>query len=85
MLFYTGWNEYCVAGEGGKDYVYNSFILVKKPGWPSPSVEAMQYLYERGVVCVGTDGPSMGAAHEGAPVHWYGLGKGILYVESHGL
>jgi kynurenine formamidase len=39
------------------------------PGWPAPEVPIMNQLLERGVRCVGTDGPSMGSAHDGGPAN----------------
>jgi kynurenine formamidase len=36
----------------------------------------VELLLERGVLCVGTDGASIGAAHDAAPVHLLGLGAG---------
>ncbi len=82
VLFRSGWDKFYVEGEEGKKFAYNALILQQGPGWPSPGVEAMELLIERGVRCVGTDGVSMGAAHCGMPVHLAGLSKGLLYVES---
>ena len=51
------------------------------PGWPAPSAEAVEYLYDQGVRTLATDGPSIGAAHEGMSMHYAGLGRGMVYVE----
>lgn len=82
VLFYTGWDKYYLPGPEGKKYFYNPVVKGKGPAWPAPGVEAMQYLYEKGVRCVGTDGASMGSNQDGAPVHLYGLAKGLVYVEA---
>jgi 2-polyprenyl-6-methoxyphenol hydroxylase-like FAD-dependent oxidoreductase len=52
------------------------------PTTSSPDVECVSLLLDRGVRCLGTDGPSMGAAHGGAPVHVAGLGGGMVFAES---
>ncbi|MDD3169245.1 MAG: cyclase family protein [Eubacteriales bacterium] len=82
VLFRSGWDQFYVKGEEGKKFAYNPLIKQEGPGWPSPGVEAMELLIQRGVRCVGTDGTSMGAAHCGMPVHLAGLSKGVLFVES---
>ena len=82
VLFYTGWDKYYLPGEAGKAFAFNPLIAQTGPGWPSPNPETAEYLNERGVVCMGTDGTSIGAAHEGIPVHLAGLSKGMLNVES---
>jgi kynurenine formamidase len=55
----------------------------KSEGWPAPTAEAMIYLAEKGVKCVGIDAPSMGAvtSKEAIQTHWAGLSRGINYVE----
>lgn len=44
----------------------------------------MRLIMERGVRCVGTDGASMGSAHDGAGVHYAGLAERVAYVEALG-
>lgn len=82
VLFYSGWDRFYVEGEEGKDYSYNALVTKSGPGWPSPNDETIEWLYERGVRCVGTDGVSIGASHDGVPAHVAGLSKGMLYVEN---
>lgn len=50
------------------------------PGWPAPTPAAIEWLRERGVVCVGTDGLWIGPAGDGA--HLPGLAKGMTFVEA---
>ena len=34
----------------------------RSEGWPAPGPEAVVYLAEKGIRCVGTDGPTLGGA-----------------------
>ncbi len=85
VLFRTDWDAlYYKAGLEGRAYTYKVVVTREAPGWPAPNVPCMQYLFDRGIKCVGIDAPSMGASHDGAPVHVYGLGAGMLFIESLG-
>lgn len=81
VLFASGWDRHYVEGDAGSRYVDDVLVAKTHAGWPAPAIPAMQLLYERGVRCVGTDGPSMGSAHDGGPVHVWGLSRGMIYVE----
>lgn len=82
VLFRSGWDSRYVAGEAGSAYCADALVTKTGPGWPAPEPPAMQVLLDRGVRCVGTDSPSMGSAHDGAPVHVLGLSSGAVYVEA---
>ncbi|MFD9864835.1 cyclase family protein [Streptomyces alboflavus] len=81
VLLHTSWDRHYRRGAEGSRYLHDVIVTRSAPGWPAPSVAAMAHLIERGVRCVGIDAPSMGAAHDGVPVHVRGLGSGVLYVE----
>lgn len=81
VLLRTGWDRHYVRGEGGARYVHDVVVTARQPGWPAPSVPTIELLLERGVLCVGTDAPSMGPADDGRPVHVRGLGAGAVFVE----
>jgi len=81
VLFRTGWDRHYRRGPEGGAYVHDVVVTGSRPGWPAPSVATMDLLLARGVRCVGIDAPSMGAAHDGAPVHVRGLTGGAVYVE----
>ncbi len=81
VLFLTGWDEHYVPDPEGAHYVRDPLMRKLGEAWPAPDVDAMLYLHSRGIRCVGTDGPSMGAAHDGAPVHHEGLSRGMRYIE----
>lgn len=82
VLLRSGWDRRYLAGADGADYCHNVLITGTAPGWPAPEPPLMQLLIDRGVRCVGTDGASMGSAHDGAPVHLLGLGAGVAFVEA---
>lgn len=81
VLLRTGWDAYYREGSEGAAYLTGPLVTKNSPAWPAPNPDAMLLLHERGVRLVGTDGPSMGSAHEGAPVHQEGLSRGMVYVE----
>lgn len=81
VLFRTDWDDRYRPMPEGSAYVFDPFVLAKGGGWPTPGIAALQLLLDRGVRTVGLDGVSVGAAHDGAPPHQFGLGKGMLYLE----
>ena len=81
VLLASGWDRHYVEGAAGTRYVDDVLVAKTHPGWPAPDVPAMELLHARGVRCVGTDAPSMGSAHDGGPVHVWGLSRGMVYVE----
>jgi isatin hydrolase len=86
VLFRTRWDRHYRPGEAGNAYCFDALVAKTGPGWPAPEVPIMNELLDRGVRCVGTDGPSMGSAHDGGPVHVAGLSAGAVFVEAlHGL
>jgi kynurenine formamidase len=82
VLLRTGWDRYYLPGPEGSRYCSDALITRSGPGWPAPDVPVMEELLARGVRCVGTDAPSMGPAHDGAPVHVAALSRGAVFVEA---
>lgn len=82
VLFRTRWDRYYRPGEEGSRYCFDALVTRTGPGWPAPDVPIMTELLDRGVRCVGTDAPSMGSVHDGAPVHVEGLRRGAVYIEA---
>jgi isatin hydrolase len=81
VLFRSGWDSRYRRMPDGSAYAEDVTIRRSSTGWPAPSVDAMRLLLERGVRCVGTDAPTMGAAHDGVPVHVAGLSAGAVFIE----
>lgn len=52
-------------------------------GWPAAEASAVAYLVEKGVRCIGTDGPQLGSIRrdEALPVYWYAGSRGVCLVE----
>lgn len=80
-LLRSGWDERYRRMPDGSAYAADVTVAKTASGWPAPSVETMRLLLDRGVRCVGIDAPTMGAAHEGVPVHVFGLSAGAVFVE----
>jgi kynurenine formamidase len=84
VLLRGRWDVRYRPGAEGDDYCRNPLVLRSAPGWPAPDVSAMELLVDRGVGCVGTDSPSMGSTHDGAPVHQFALGRRVAFIEALG-
>jgi kynurenine formamidase len=80
VLLWTGWARHYLTGSSGHAYVRDP-LRGSAGGWPALDPRAAVFLSERGVDAVGIDAPSIGAVHDGAPVHQEGLSRGLLFVE----
>jgi kynurenine formamidase len=82
VLFYSGYtNAYYKPMPEGQRLTFQPIITKTAPGWPAPEPEVMDYLREKGVWHLGTDGASMGYADGGQPTHLAGLSKGMSWEE----
>lgn len=81
VLLRSGWDARYLPGRAGDAYIRQPLENRVGPAWPAPSVDAMELFAARGIRCVGTDGASMGPAHDGAPTHIAGLTHGMVFVE----
>ncbi|MQA08184.1 MAG: cyclase family protein [Pseudonocardiaceae bacterium] len=84
VLFRTGWDEKYQAGHAGSAYTHDVLVTKTAPGWPAPDTDCISLLLSRGIGCAGTDGASMGSAHNGQPVHVLGLSSGMVFIEALG-
>jgi kynurenine formamidase len=82
VLLRTGWDSRYRSGPEGAGYGTDALVRGTGPGWPAPTPEAVRWLHERGVRCIGTDGLSMGPAEGGGPTHLAGLSRGMVFVEA---
>jgi kynurenine formamidase len=82
VLFWSGWDRYYLKGKEGLNYVQKPVVLKETPGWPAPEPEAAIYLHEHGVKTIGSDTPSLGAVHNGMPLHVKALGRGLIFIEA---
>jgi kynurenine formamidase len=83
VLLRTDWDRHYVAGAEGNRYV-SDCVTGRATAWPAPTAAAIELLVDRGVRCIGTDTPSVGAAHDGFSAHVAGLAHGLTYVEGLG-
>jgi kynurenine formamidase len=80
VLLRTDWDRRYVVGDEGRRYV-SDCVAGREPAWPAPTAEAVALLVDRGIRCLGTDTPSVGAAEDGLTAHIAGLAHGLVYVE----
>ncbi len=82
VLFWSGWDRfYRPMNDGGTGYVVEPIVQRTAPGWPTPGVEALALLHDRGVKTLGLDGASVGACEDLLTPHLFGLGRGMIYIE----
>ncbi len=82
VLLRAGWDSRYRSGAAGRRYADDALVTRTEPAWPAPVPEAISWLHDRGVRCVGTDGPSIGPAGDSGPVHLAGLTRGMVFVEA---
>jgi kynurenine formamidase len=86
VIFYSGFSDahFKPLPEAPElDGLFAAPLAGKSEGWPAPTAEAIAYLAEKGIGCVGTDGPTLGGVNRenALMVNWLAAGKGILTVE----
>ena len=80
VLLRTGWDRRYGPLPGGRGYVDDP--LNGMAGWPAPDHAFLELLLRRGVRCVGTDAPSIGALDDPGAAHVLTLRNGIWPVEA---
>jgi kynurenine formamidase len=80
VLLRTDWDRRYIAGDEGRRYVADC-VAGREAGWPAPTADAVSLLVDRGVRCLATDTPSVGAVEDGYSAHVAGLAHGLVYVE----
>lgn len=65
------------------DGVFAAPLAGKTEGWPAPDAAAVAFLAEKGIRCIGTDGPTLGGVNRenALMTYWMAANKGILPVE----
>jgi kynurenine formamidase len=82
VLFHSGYSDkYYKPFPEGDRFAFEPLILQSKPGWPAPGPETMEYLHSKGIMHVGSDGPSMGPVEGGQATHVAGLKYGMSWDE----
>ena len=83
VIFHSGYSENCLQpSDIGKACVSDP-LKGKREGWPSLSPDTVLYLAQRGIRCVGTDGPRIGDADEKRALmtYWALASHGMVAVE----
>jgi len=61
VLFFSGYSDlYYKPFPEGNRLAWDPLVGGNVPGWPAPTPNAVEYLAEKGVMHLATDGPSMG-------------------------
>lgn len=81
VLFRSGWDRRYLPGAAGKAYAHDVVVTGRAAGWAAPAEATIALLADRGVRCLGTDGPTMGPAEGGQLVHVAALGNGTVFIE----
>jgi isatin hydrolase len=82
VLFHSGYTDkYYKPFPEGNRLAFDPLVLQSKPGWPAPGPETMEYLHSRGIMHVGSDGPSMGPVEGGQATHVAGLKYAMSWDE----
>ena len=80
-VFQTGWDTYYQKGTAGYQYLDGPVLKKDTFGWPTPSVDTIKLLFEKGIRCIGIDAPSIGSVQNGVDQHRFGLKKKMIYIE----
>ncbi len=86
VLFHSGFSDAefkPLPAAPGKDGLFARPLEGSSEGWPSPTPEAVAYLADAGIRCVGTDGPTLGGVDpKGSQfTDWMAASRGLLVVE----
>ena len=61
VLFYSGYSDlYYKPFPEGNRLAWDPLVTGDVPGWPAPTPDAVEYLADKGIMHLATDGPSMG-------------------------
>lgn len=86
VVFYSGYTDERfkpLPSLPATDALFAAPLAGKAEGWPAPSLEVIAYLAERGVRCLGTDGPTLGGVDREQALHayWLAASRGLLPIE----
>ncbi len=86
VIFFSGYSDESfkpLPASPELDRLFAAPLTGKAEGWPAPNPEVIAYLAQKGVRCIGTDGPTLGGVNtENALfVNWLAAQRGMLLVE----
>lgn len=86
VIFYSGYSDahfkpFPAAPE--QDRMFTAPLAGQAEGWPAPTAEAVQFLAECGVMCLATDGPTLGGVNpqSALQVNWLAATRGMVIIE----
>ena len=81
VLLRSGWDRHYRPDAEGDAYAYDVVVTGRGRAWAAPSEATVTLLVDRGVRCIGTDGPTMAPAGSGQLEHVAALGRGAVFLE----
>jgi kynurenine formamidase len=83
VLFHSGYSDLHFKPFPEDNRMMAEPLAGTAEGWPAPEPQVLAYLAERGVRCVGTDGPALGGVdeHSALKVYWAAASRGLAVVE----
>ena len=86
VIFYSGYSDAHfkpLPEAPALDGMFAAPLAGKSEGWPAPTADVVAFLAEKGVRCIGTDGPTLGGVNreQTLMVDWLAASKGILTIE----
>lgn len=86
VIFYSGYSDAHfkpVPVPPELDEMFAAPLAGKSEGWPAATPEAVAFLIEKGIRCLGTDGPTLGGVdrENALLVNWLAASRGPLIVE----
>jgi len=83
VVFRSGWSDQHYKTMPAGKVCMEEPLNGNMEGWPAPGPEAIRYLADKGIRCVGTDGPTLGGVEpkRALMTYWALGGKGMVGVE----
>ena len=86
VIFWSGYSDDTfrpLPAGPAKDSAFVLPLAGEAEGWPAPTPEAIVWLAERGIRCLGTDGPTLGGVDptESLAIDWMAASQGMAVVE----
>lgn len=86
VLFRSGFSDHAfrpLPAAPEKDGLFVKPLEGETEGWPAPSSDAVAFLADAGITCIGTDGPTLGGVDPKASqfTDWSAASRGMLVVE----
>ena len=83
VIFHSGYSDQHFQPFPAGNRLFVEALSGAAEGWPAPTPEVIVYLAEKGVRCLGTDGPTLGGvdSDQALMVNWAAASRGMCAVE----